>query len=282
MRARARALTAHRCLQAACIRKIRVLLTLLAFSLALLSALLSAPVPALSPSIREQCHRECLKHRQTRNVARSLTCVHAITGGKATRIPRRMARERTTNKGEEDEERRSETERKTEARPACLCVYMRVYVTCMCVCVCIAYTARRIEGIVESAERSHAPDICHLNLRTSPSPEHLEPSRSSSAIRAFTGRPDTDCVLDCDSRSWYAAARPRLRRLLVLVAGDRRHRTLFCTVTHITGGSWHSRLSRGLPLSFPEKQSTFYLLLGCSPTVHRCAQVHAGFYLRLP
>ena len=73
-----------------------------------------------------------------------------------------------------------------------------------------------------------------------------------------------------DSGSWYAAARPRLRRLLVRVANDWRHRTLLLyRYTHYTGGT---RVVDSCVPFFVLR--SFIIRLSCTRTGegHRCAR----------
>lgn len=126
-------------------------------------------------------------------------------------------------------ERRSETERKTEARPVRECAGSRRS-SCLSGVHSVS-TGMSLELAVGDGgyRDSRTP-------RASRFPWQFERSRTTGH-RLRSRR---------DSGSWYAAVRPRLRRLLVHLADARRHRTLLCTVTRITGGSWIRR-----PLSFP-------------------------------
>lgn len=81
-----------------------------------------------------------------------------------------------------------------------------------------------------------------------------------------------------DSGSWYAAARPRLRRLLVRVANDWRHHTLL--LYRYTHYRWYPCGGFVCPLL----RSSFYYM----PVVytdgegHRCARLGAYLGLCLP
>mgnify|MGYP004583555685 CR=1 FL=1 len=161
---------------------------------------------------------------------------------------------------------------------------------CVCACVCVCNTQdRRNPRIGRNGVTPRVFSRVYLSLELADVavPEHL--GQFLVSLRGFVRSPDDrapDCVLDCDSGSWYAAARPRLRRLLVLVASDRRHRTLFCTVTHITGGSWHSRLSPAPP-SFPGGVyvSSVFARVSSGFTdagAQVCAGAYQILYLRLP
>lgn len=84
-----------------------------------------------------------------------------------------------------------------------------------------------------------------------------------------------------DSGSWYAAARPRLRRLLVRVANDWRHRTLL--LYRYTHYRWYPCGGFVCPLL----RSFFVLLYACrihtdTGEGHRCARPGAYLGLCLP